>query len=132
MQKAFSAFSGFIAFIFSIFPILPAWSQGDSRNTSCYDGGKRMNCYVRQTYSRLAGNSGYHIIASWSDGDTTELFIPTKGSRDNTVYGKYNGSEWFPAELSFCNIDTPTARYVKAKWGEGGGTGCIPDFIPNY
>ena len=110
---------------------LPAIAQGDSRPASCYDKYIRKDCYARQTFSQLAGNSGYHLIANWADGDTTEIFIPLKNSRDNTIYGKINGSEWMPAEFSFCDITTANVRYVMARWGDN-GTGCMPDFMPNY
>lgn len=134
MQTSKLIVIGFFAFVLSHFSISPVSAQGDSRNTSCYDRGMRKDCYVRQSYSRLSGNSGYHLIAHWSDGDTTELFIPTKRSGDNTVYAKFNGSEWIPSKFEYCGIETGSVRYVKAIWGSGdsGGTGCIPDFIPNY
>lgn len=135
MLTSWRLVTGIFIFVVSQLLIPPVSAQGDSRNSSCYDYGVRKDCFVRQTYSRLAGNSGFHIIANWSDGDTTEMFIPSKASRDNTVYAKWNGSEWIPARFNFCNIDTPNVRYVRAEWGEGnekGGTGCIPDFIPAY
>lgn len=105
--------------------------QGDARQGTCFDDGTPKRCYVRQSESRLYGNNGWHVIAHWSDGDTTEIFIPSKNASDRTFYYKFNKSDWSPGDLNFC-ASNGFPPYIRVDGKDGGGTGCIPDFLPNY
>ena len=107
---------------------------GDTRNATCYDYGTPKSCLVRQTISTLNGYRGYHIIANWSDGDTTQIFLPIKGSGSSQTYVKFNSLEWAPSSLEYCSRDQNSYPvYIKAEgYNNGPTSGCLPDYMPNY
>lgn len=111
---------------------LPVKAQtGNVRYSTCFDNNVPKGCHVRQTQSRLYGNPGWHIIANWSDGDNTQIFIPSKSANDKTIYAQYNNNGWVSGNLAFCPSNG-YPPYIMVSMSDGGGTGCIPDFLPSY